>query len=52
MSELGRVCKRRKLRVNVVESKVMRCNWYGNGGRISVIINGELLDEVDCFLST
>ena len=29
VSEFGRVCKRRKLRVNV--GKVMRCSRYGNG---------------------
>ena len=27
----GRVCERRKLRVNVGKSKVMRCSRYGNG---------------------
>ena len=26
-----RVCERRKLRVNVGKSKVMRCSRYGNG---------------------
>ena len=29
-SEFGRVCERRKLRVNVGKSKVMRCSRYGN----------------------
>ena len=33
VSEFGRVCKRRKLRVYVGKSKVMRCSRYGNGGR-------------------
>ena len=33
VSEFGRVCERRKLRVNVDESKVMRCLRYGNGGQ-------------------
>ena len=32
VSEFGRVCKRRKLRVNVGKSKVMRCSMYRNGG--------------------
>ena len=27
----------------------MRCSRYGNGGRIHVILNGEPLDEVECF---
>ena len=31
VSEFGRVYKRRKLRVNVGKSKVMRCSRYGNG---------------------
>ena len=49
MSEFGRVCERRKLRVNVDKSKVMRCSMYGNGGRMLVILNGEPVEEVDCF---
>ena len=49
MSEFGGVCERRKLRVNVGNSKVMRCSRYGNGDRIHVILNGEPLEEVDCF---
>ena len=31
VSEFGRVCERRKLRVNVCKSKAMRCSRYGNG---------------------
>ena len=50
VSEFGRVCERRKLRVNVGKSKVMRCSRYGNGGRMHVILNGEPLEEVDCFM--
>ena len=34
------VCDRRKLRVNVVKSKVMRCSRHGNWGRMHVILNG------------
>ena len=49
VSEFGRVCERRKLRVNVGKSRVMRCSSYGNGGRMHVILNGEPLEEVDCF---
>ena len=41
--EFVRVCERRKLRVNIGESKVMRCSRYGNGDRMLVILNGELL---------
>ena len=36
VSEFGRVCERRKLRVNVGKSKVMRCSRYGNGNRMHV----------------
>ena len=49
VSEFGRVGERRKLRVNVGKSKVMRCYGYGNGDRMHVNLNGEPLEEVDCF---
>ena len=49
VSEFGRICETRKLRVNAVKSKVMRCSWCGNGGRMHVILNAEPLEEVDCF---
>ena len=49
VSEFGKVCERRKLRVNVGKSKVMRCSMYGNGDRMHVILNGEPIQEVDCF---
>ena len=41
VSEFGRVCERRNLRVIVGKSKVMRCSKYGNGDRMHVIPNGE-----------
>ena len=44
-----RVCERRKLRVNVCKSKVIRCSRFANWGRMRVILNGEPLEEVDCF---
>ena len=40
---------KKKLRVNVDKIKVMRCSSYGKGGRMQVILNGEPLEEVDCF---
>ena len=49
VSEFGRVCERRKLRVNVGKSKVTRYSRYGNGDRMHMIQNGEPLEEVDCF---
>ena len=47
MSEFGKVCVRRKLKINVDKSEVMRCSRYGNGGRMHVILNGEPLEEED-----
>ena len=49
VSEFGRVCERRKFRVNVGKSRVMKCSRNGNVGRMHVILNGEPLEEVDCF---
>ena len=43
VSGFGRLCERRKLRVNVGKSKVMGCSRYVNGGRMHVIPNGEPL---------
>ena len=34
VSEFGRICERRKLRVNAGKSKVMRCSRYCNGDRM------------------
>ena len=48
MSEFGRVCERRKLRINVGKSKVTRYSGYGTGGSMHVILNGEKLENVDC----
>ena len=49
VSEVGRVCERRKWRVNVIKSKVVRCSRYGNEGQIHVRLNCEPLGEADCF---
>ena len=40
-----RVCETRKLEVNVVKSKVMRCSNYVNVDRINVRLNGTLLEK-------
>ena len=48
VNEFGRLCQRRKLRVNVGKSKVVRCSRYGNGDRMHVVLNGEPLEEVNC----
>ena len=47
--EFGIGCKRRKFRMNLGKSKVMRCSRYVNVGRMDVRLNGELLEEVYCF---
>ena len=49
VSEFGRVCKKRKLIVNVGKSTVTRCSRYGNLGRMHVILNSKPLEEEDCF---
>ena len=49
VSEFGRVCERKKLCVNVGKSKVIWCSRYVNGDRMYVRLNGEPLEEVDCF---
>ena len=49
VTEFGRVCTRRKLRVNVGKSKVMRCTINEGGNRLDVRLDGEALEEVDQF---
>ena len=49
VTEFGRACERRKLRVNVGKSKVMRCTRNEDGARLNVMLNGEALEEVDQF---
>ena len=38
VTEFGRVCERRKLRVNVGKSKVMRCTRNEDGARLNVVL--------------
>ena len=50
VSEFGRVCERRKFRVDVGKSKVMRCcRSHENEGQMHVRLNAEPLEGVDCF---
>ena len=49
VTEFGRVCQRRKLRVNVGKSKVMRCTRNEDGAKLNVMLNGEAFEEVDQF---
>ena len=43
VTEFGKVCERRKLRVNVGKSKVMRCTRNEDSARLNVMWNGEAL---------
>ena len=47
VSEFGILCEKRKLRVNVCNSKVMRCSRYGNWDQMHVILNGEPRKWID-----
>ena len=49
VEEFGVVCERRKLKVNVGKSKVMRCSRGGQRLELSVRLNGEVLEEVESF---
>ena len=49
MEEIGWVCRRRKLKVNVVKSKVMRSARDGIVGEMNIIMDGQVLEEVDIF---
>ena len=44
VTEFGRVCERRKLRVNVGKSKVMRCtrNEDSSSAQLNIMLNGEV----------
>ena len=41
--------RKKKVESECSKSKVMRCSRYGNGDRMHVILNGEPLQEEDCF---
>ncbi len=49
VEKFGRVCKRRKLRVNESKSKVMKCTRLIDGRRMTVVLNEEMLQEVERF---
>ena len=49
VSEFDNVCKRRKLKVNIVKSKVMICGRTERGKNLDLCLNGEMLEEVDSF---
>ncbi len=43
------MCKRRKLKVIGSKSKVMKCTRLVDGTKMNVILDGEVLEEVECF---
>ena len=49
VGEFDRVCSRRKLRVNVGKSKVMRTTRSGEGAGMNVSLGGRQLEEVESF---
>ena len=49
VTEFDRVCKRRKLKVNVDKSKVLRCSREDPVPRIQIQLGGEQLEQVDSF---
>ncbi len=49
VEQFGRVCKRRKFRVSEIWRKVMKSMMMIDGRRMNVALNGELLEEVECF---
>ena len=49
VSEFGRVCGRKKSIVNASKTKVLKHTRYVNVGRRHVRLDGEQLEETDCF---
>ena len=49
LSEFGRVCERRKLKVNVEKSKVMMCSRREDRANLNLSLNGKILEEVHSF---
>ena len=49
VSEFGRVCKRRKLRVNVDKSKVMSVEVNVGPSLLNIVLNGERMEVVNSF---
>ena len=47
--EFCRACEKRKLRVNIDKSKVLKCSRAGLIGELAIGINGELIEEVENF---
>ena len=46
---VGRICRRRKLKVNVAKSKVMRSARDGVVGVMNIMMDGQVLEEIKVF---
>ena len=49
LNECDKVCERRKLKVNVVQSKVILCGKIQRGEQLNLSLKEEVLEEVDVF---
>ena len=49
VSAFVRVCERRKLKINVGKSKVMKMSDMGEKGNLSIKVKEEVMEEVDTF---
>ena len=49
VKELCRLCRRRKLKVNVAKGKVMRSARDGIVGEMNIVMDGQVLEEVAFF---
>ena len=47
VEEFGRVCLRRKLKVNVTKSKIMRSVIDGIVGKINIVMDDSVLEEFE-----
>ena len=44
VEEFGKVCRRRKLEVNLAKSKIMRSSRDGMVGEMNIIMDGKVLE--------
>ena len=49
VEELDKVCRRRKLKVNLCKRKVIRCSRDGMVGEMNIMMDGEVFEEVAVF---
>ena len=49
VNAFGRVCKKRKLTVNVVKSKVMKVSKSGDENELNIDLDGRRMEEVNVY---